>query len=44
LGGIKITADDIRIARVTAMALMPQVAGLVLMLAVAVLHLKNPNS
>ena len=43
-GEIKIATDDIRIGRVATMALMPQVAGLVLMLAAATLHLKNRNS
>ena len=32
-GLIKVTADDIRMARVAGMAMMPQIAGLVLMLA-----------
>ncbi len=41
-GLIKFAADDIRMARVAGMALMPQIAGLVLMLATALWQSSRP--
>jgi hypothetical protein len=43
-GGIKLAADDIRMARIAGIALTPQLAGLVLMLATTLWQSERPKS
>lgn len=44
LGGVKLAADDIRMAGIAGMALTPQLAGLVLMLATTLWQSERPKS